>query len=381
VAQALKTTFARSPPRPPIDPAVYELFLRARMPAAAIGFEAMRPRLKGLEEVVARAPAFARAWAFLAHGRAITLLFWGDEAGAAGMTPDQATQAAETALQLDPGMGLAYAALADLEPWAAYAAREALHEKGLAAAPNDADVVAQVTRHLNTVGRVQEGLALARRAYELDPLSPIVVNMLGINLHIAGQIDEACRVMDAALERWPDLRFLAANAMQYAAHRGDRARVEDLIRSWQADAAGDAMLQNAIRLSGNLLSPDPETIQAMLREQQDALARTGTVLLNIPVSLHWLGLRDEPFDLLEQASFARLFRRGGTPSVAMVPGVIFNRLYGFYRDPRFPRLCAKLGLADYWVETGKWPDCADDVDYDFRAETRKAAADGPARRV
>jgi hypothetical protein len=36
-------------------------------------------------------------------------------------------------------------------------------------------------------------------------------------------------------------------------------------------------------------------------------------------------------------------------------------------DPRFATLCARIGLVDYWLETGIWPDCADEMPYDFRA--------------
>ena len=36
-------------------------------------------------------------------------------------------------------------------------------------------------------------------------------------------------------------------------------------------------------------------------------------------------------------------------------------------DPRFPRLCARLGLVEFWLESQKWPDCAEEVPYDFRA--------------
>ena len=34
---------------------------------------------------------------------------------------------------------------------------------------------------------------------------------------------------------------------------------------------------------------------------------------------------------------------------------------------RFPALAARLGLAQYWLETKQWPDCAAFVDYDFKA--------------
>jgi hypothetical protein len=32
------------------------------------------------------------------------------------------------------------------------------------------------------------------------------------------------------------------------------------------------------------------------------------------------------------------------------------------------KLCARLGLVEYWLETLKWPDCAEVVPYDFKKE-------------
>ena len=43
-------------------------------------------------------------------------------------------------------------------------------------------------------------------------------------------------------------------------------------------------------------------------------------------------------------------------------------------DPRFVPLCARLGLVEFWLATGKWPDCVDDVPYDFKGECEKARA-------
>ncbi|MGE0822730.1 MAG: hypothetical protein AB7G75_10415 [Candidatus Binatia bacterium] len=40
-------------------------------------------------------------------------------------------------------------------------------------------------------------------------------------------------------------------------------------------------------------------------------------------------------------------------------------------DPRFARLCARLGLVEFWMATDKWPDCVDEVSYDFKAEGAK----------
>jgi hypothetical protein len=48
-------------------------------------------------------------------------------------------------------------------------------------------------------------------------------------------------------------------------------------------------------------------------------------------------------------------------------------------DPRFVPLCARLGLVEFWLATGKWPDCVDDVPYDFKAECEKCARGSDTR--
>jgi TolB-like protein len=383
VAAALKTALAQSPPPAPIDPAAFDLFLRAQA-YSAVGIEGFNRRLTMLEEAVGRAPEFARGWATLAYYRAVTLRHNRAEANAVGLRRDQVVEAAETALRLDPHMGLAYQALRWLEPFAAYRARKALNDKALAAAPNDAEVLAQTVSSCSAVGRLEEALAFARRAYELDPLEALVTNALGVHLTFANRIDEAGDVFDAALARWPEHAVLAANGMQSAALRKDRAKVEGLIRAWSAAAAtGNAMLQNAIWYASNLIEPDTQSITRSLGNWRDELARTGTVPLFAPWRLHRLGLTEEAFELLDKASFAHMFDPEGPPpsgfwpawfAAASIPGLIFSRNNEpFFRDPRFPRLCAKLGLCDYWIETDKWPDCADDVPYDLRTEARRLA--------
>ena len=34
--------------------------------------------------------------------------------------------------------------------------------------------------------------------------------------------------------------------------------------------------------------------------------------------------------------------------------------------------CARASASEFWLATGKWPDCVDDVPYDFKAECEKA---------
>jgi hypothetical protein len=41
-------------------------------------------------------------------------------------------------------------------------------------------------------------------------------------------------------------------------------------------------------------------------------------------------------------------------------------------DPRFVNLCARLGLVDFWVTSDLWPDCTDDLPYDFKSACKNA---------
>jgi hypothetical protein len=83
------------------------------------------------------------------------------------------------------------------------------------------------------------------------------------------------------------------------------------------------------------------------------------------------------FDAVERASFAQTFDPEGEHAAgAYNPGIIFNRAsnWPMMSDPRFVRLCHKLRYVDLWLETGRWPDCADQVPYDFKGEARRLAS-------
>jgi hypothetical protein len=107
-----------------------------------------------------------------------------------------------------------------------------------------------------------------------------------------------------------------------------------------------------------------------LAAQRALLESTGRVALSPLGKRCQGGLADEAFALVEASDFIPYFSAGTeiTP-----PDFGLSCLFGVDQkalraDPRFLRLCDKLGLCDYWVQSGNWPDCADEVDYDFRAQ-------------
>jgi hypothetical protein len=97
----------------------------------------------------------------------------------------------------------------------------------------------------------------------------------------------------------------------------------------------------------------------------------------ILTSLCEYGLSDEAFALIDQASFDYVADpekpwRGASRAWQIFSLAMSGTLM---RDARAPRLYARLGLCDYWTQTGKWPDSAEAgvLPYDFKAACRALA--------
>jgi TolB-like protein/Tfp pilus assembly protein PilF len=154
------------------------------------------------EQAVTYDPDFALAWVGLAD----TYLL---QAGYAGLPWDEmlprSESAAERALQLDPGLGEAYASLAKKRNWAGdMQGAEAAFRKALELNPNYAPTYqwyAEMLRRLS--GRTTEALELARTAVTLDPKSAIIVNDYAEVLESAGRFDEALAHYRLAIEIEP----------------------------------------------------------------------------------------------------------------------------------------------------------------------------------
>ena len=378
VAAALKVAFAPAAPAVSIDPAAYTLYLRA-LEIRNRGLLAPATRaavIELLEEATRLAPKLARAWELLATMKAAQFRF-DDSDEPQRVRRAAVVYAAETALRLDPGLGGAYQALAQLEPLAGFAEREALQMKALAVAPNDPTVLTNASLFFTEVGRVHEALGYARRAYDLDAMSPWAANWYANALDYAARFAEAHVVYDKLRTLWPDNELIARDAIGSAAAQGDWARFDELVAAVGQRGLDTSTLRRVIR-NGHAVH-DPQTRAHDLEVARDRLAKTGALPLATATYLYRLGWRDEVFELIDEASFAFMFdpdRR--SPNATASNGLIFSVAYNnaMMRDPRFPRLCAKLGLCDYWVKTERWPDCAEAVApyYDFTAEARRLAA-------
>lgn len=382
VAAALRVVFEPASRVGPVDPAAYELYLKAlelqsgsfsdrEVTLAAIGL---------LEQATSLAPRFGRAWAMLAFVRGRQLRVHGTDRPYAEARA-KLVAAAETALALDPGLGAVHFVLGALTPVGRRAERETFVRKALAAAPNDADVLAGCAQFYFNVGRNREALDLARRGADLDPMSLSAGNMCGIFLMGAGRYQESCAIFDRLIAAWPESPGIIANAIHATASARDMERCEKLVELATARDLYHGDVREAAVWARRLQTKDPSYLAERLQSARDELAQTGNVSEATLSELCELGLNDAAFKLMERASFDYVVDPekpwGGAPRAWQIFSLTLSA--SLMRDARFPNLCARLGHCDYWTQTGVWPDCAEPgvLPYDFRSACEALASVSP----
>ena len=366
IAAALDTAFF--PPRKAaIDPAIYDLYLRAR--EFETDPERLARNLATLESVTEMAPGFADGWVSLASARQASSLIM----PYAERRPINALAEAALAhcLALDPDNAEAASVEWSLcNPFGAYLAQEKAAQRIQEKGQNSALAQYALSYHLEVVGRNREAVEAAQRARDLDPKHNRASFMQAQTLWQAGRYAEGRAAMEAHLQAWPDDQQAAAVLILSSAHQKDWAGVDALI---DPERLEKYPLREHSRFVGRialLRSADPESRRLILEWMRSNVEKTGHLE---PGAMVWpavAGFADEAFDILDGA---KLGPSGGPRDSLGVNAyrshLLFPAAYPELRaNPRFVKLCARLGLVEYWLETQKWPDCAAEVPYDFRAE-------------
>ena len=214
------------------DPRAFDEMLQGLFDLAADDIEPSRWAAEHFEAAVAVDPTYARAWAALADARNIEFF------GAA--TPEEAERistaaraAARRALELDPSMAEAHAALAfaelyhDLDAAAADRTLAPLLGPERSEHVNSAQALHLAAAALAASELPEEAIATASRALRLDPGSNRALPRLGWYQLFAGRPAAAEATCRRALERDPDSRT-ASECLYQALLRSDRG--EEAVR-------------------------------------------------------------------------------------------------------------------------------------------------------
>jgi len=375
VTTALGAVFAPREPRRAVDPFAYDLYRRGRELGISFGRpDAMRRAIALLEESVTRDPLLAPAWALLAQTLVQYRAREAPQGDIESLRP-AIVAAVDRALTLDPQDGAALACLAFVEaPLGAFERQEQILERAMATT-NAIGVLAPFSSFCASVGRNREALALVEMAWARDPLHAGIANWRAILLRLNGYKGDSNAAVERIISADGIAGTMLGHAASLAAFDGDWEFVERLLPQGNSDAretVGDRGMQLALATIGVLRNPNGEISARVLAKARRDLADTGTVRFGVLSLLSHLGLVDESYELVEQASFHAL---KAETSRFQLADIGLHSLFSppsrpLRQDRRFVRLCAKLGLVDYWMRTGRWPDCVDDVApfYNFIAE-------------
>ncbi len=366
IADALHQTFTSFSTKA-IDPTVYDLYLRAS--AKSFAPDEFAANIALLEQATRQAPHFAEAWGRLAFSRG-WLRFYEPHA-TRRTSAALITREADRALAIDSQNADALLArFFVIPPYGCFIGAEAAMAQIRRSSSANKDMFS--CRFLRATGYVREGADVAERAFRLNALDPPHANMLALGMMATGRVRESAAVLEGLIDRTPGMSFPVANLMRAYAFLGEWDAIDKLL-----DPAANRPLrefQEGLTFIATKRNPTPENLAAWRGAFEGYAARTGCIDVSRLVYAAHLGLVDAAYDVMDKAY---LGPRGNADDVMGVDGYTTGMLFWhgmpeIRHDKRFVKLCARLGLVELWLTTQKWPDCTDDVPYDFRAECEKA---------
>jgi TolB-like protein/class 3 adenylate cyclase/Tfp pilus assembly protein PilF len=258
--------------KPTNNPQAYDTYLRglaythvaADTPATVLGAQ------KYFREAVRLDPKFALGWAKLSYSDSFLYL---SNISPTPALREEARQAADTALDLQPGLGEALLAKGYYHYWCLkdYDTAIRYFEQAARVLPNSSEIPAALAYVARRGGNWEKSEAYFNEAEQLDPQS---VDLLGqhVNLYLSlRRFQEAARKINQILTIVPNDPDMVSAKASIAQAEGDLPRAAALLRPLRPTAAETSVLETQIyqavlerhpaemipRLKEILASPDP----------------------------------------------------------------------------------------------------------------------------
>jgi adenylate cyclase len=325
-----------------IGPESYQQFLRARALVRARGLEHLTEGAALLEQVVARNPNYAPAWALLGFAYASTLNF--HPAFTSGVVPElrllagslmpKAEAAAKRAIELDARHADGFVALAHVEGLhSKLVTSETYFLKALELDANDPDALHYYSLVLAGVGRLKDAVAIRRRLQALEPFVPHFNAVTAYFLWVNAQVDEALKILMNLPPDYVWRQFFLS--MIYAS----LGRYDEAANAIEASPT-TMLLPETIHSAARLLRMAPQSATAPL-----ALQRLGY----LSYVYLYVGQADRVLEAYE-GSIEAGYSVAGHMVTLWLPNHAPLR-----KTERFKALMKKAGIVEYWHAKG-WPD-------------------------
>jgi TolB-like protein/DNA-binding winged helix-turn-helix (wHTH) protein len=320
----------------------YELYLRAKAHLRAYRSRPGDP-VSMLEQVVARDPGYAPAWALLAVAYTSGLFNVSssfeipiqESRRIVNTVLSQAEAAARRAIEVDSGLADGYASLAYIQNRRGrQLAAEDLYLKALTLDRDNPETLHNYASLLAGVGRLKEAVVMNQRLLALEPFVPVYNQIAAWVLWASGQTDAAITIFQAMnpIDRGPLLAGVYASLGRYSA------------------AVNELASRNPNSGTASVLRMAPA--KAATPERLPRLDLTAFAYLYVGASDRFL----EPIERQVEAGYVDSHRNvevwHPSPSYAAVR-----------KTERFRAFARKAGLVEYWRAKG-WPELCHPVGND-----------------
>jgi TolB-like protein/DNA-binding winged helix-turn-helix (wHTH) protein/Flp pilus assembly protein TadD len=278
----------------------YESYLRGRHFWNKRNAEGVGRSVEHFRRAIDLDPAYGAAYAGLADAYSVLANYrYGPVPPAECMK--RARAAAERALEIDDTLAEAHASLALVKTYHEWdaAGAESEYRRAIELDPSYATAHHWYSDFLALLGRTDEALAEARRAHELDPLSPIISTTLAERFYFARDYDSAAAQLARTLEL--DENFIQARlllGMVYVQQRRHEEGTREILRAHELSDGRDrriaAALGHAYGVAGR--KAQARRLLGELSEAADEVSPSDMALV-----LASVGERDAAFAWMQKA--------------------------------------------------------------------------------